>query len=366
MGKTKEILKKDKEGNVIKTYKNSNDWVADNTRSQSFLYSLIKTGKEYEGYTYEYSGKYTDEKPVYENGFKCPYCEEILKNYNGLAKHIMYSHKEVSKEQLLTDYYYKGERPKCKCGCGKYTKIIYDKKNHNQIKFADFCQGHQSRVHNNWGHNEKAKENSAETRRRQYASGEREQWNKGKTWDETYTEKEQKDLLKSLKSKERRIKISEGNKGKPKPEEYVIRMREHLRTPEMREFYRKQMHEKIVNGKFSLTSKLERDFINNFIEPLKLDYISQHYIKDIHQYCDVYIPSKNTIIEVDGSHWHCDPRLFPDGPKFDYQEKKIKLDEQKNKYCKDNNIKILRFWELDIKESPEEIAEILQEKLLND
>lgn len=363
MGKTKEILKKDKNGKTVAVFSNGLLASIDGEISKTKLYTAIRRHKEINGFYYEYSGKYTNGKQIYENGFKCPYCSEILKNYNSLAKHIMYSHNEISKEQLLTDYYYNGIRPTCKCGCNNYTNIIYDRNNNNQIKFADYCKGHQSRVHNNWGHNLKAKENSAKTRREQYNSGERKQWNKGKTWDETYTKIEQKGLLNALQSKERRLKISRSNKGKPKPEEYVIKMRERLRTPEMREFYRKQLHNKISNGKFSLTSQLERDFIDEFIKPFNLDYITQYYIKDIHQYCDLYIPSKNIIIEVDGSHWHADPRLFPDGPKFDYQEKRIKLDEQKNEYCKHKNIKILRFWEIDIKKHPEEIIETLNREL---
>jgi hypothetical protein len=47
--------------------------------------------------------------------------------------------------------------------------------------FRDLCQGHYSRIHNNWGSNPTAQKKSAETRRQQYASGERIQWNKGLT-----------------------------------------------------------------------------------------------------------------------------------------------------------------------------------------
>lgn len=73
-----------------------------------------------------------------------------------------------------------GEWPKCKCGCDDKVKWSY------QLKaFREFCQGHQSRVHNNWGHNKTAIEKSAETRRQQYASGERTQWNKGLTIEDT-------------------------------------------------------------------------------------------------------------------------------------------------------------------------------------
>jgi hypothetical protein len=48
-------------------------------------------------------------------------------------------------------------------------------------KFRDYIHGHQSRIHNNWGHNPIAIEKSSETRRKQFESGERTVWSKGKT-----------------------------------------------------------------------------------------------------------------------------------------------------------------------------------------
>jgi hypothetical protein len=66
--------------------------------------------------------------------------------------------------------------PTCKCGCGQKVKWSYGKKG-----FVEFSQGHQSRVKNNWGHNKKAQEKSAETRRKQYECGERKVWNEGLT-----------------------------------------------------------------------------------------------------------------------------------------------------------------------------------------
>ena len=57
---------------------------------------------------------------------------------------------------------------KCKCGCGEIVK-------------NEWVRGHVSRVRNNWGHNQKAIENSANTRRKQYKNGERKVWNDGLT-----------------------------------------------------------------------------------------------------------------------------------------------------------------------------------------
>ena len=56
----------------------------------------------------------------------------------------------------------------CKCGCGDTVK-------------NEWSKGHYSRVHNNWGHNPKAIENSAKTRREQFKNGERTVWNDGLT-----------------------------------------------------------------------------------------------------------------------------------------------------------------------------------------
>ena len=60
---------------------------------------------------------------------KCPYCGEEFKNYNGLSKHI-FKYKahgcSITKERLLCDTNYGGNRPKCKCGCGEYTEVGYN------------------------------------------------------------------------------------------------------------------------------------------------------------------------------------------------------------------------------------------------
>lgn len=50
-------------------------------------------------------------------------------------------------------------------------------------KFCELLHGHYSRIHNNWGHNQKAIDASAKTRREQYATGKRKVWNDGLTKD---------------------------------------------------------------------------------------------------------------------------------------------------------------------------------------
>jgi hypothetical protein len=54
-----------------------------------------------------------------------------------------------------------------------------------------------------------------------------------------------------------------------------------------------KMKQRLLLGDFSLSSKVEKEFIENCVKPLNIEFDTQHYIKDIHHYCDVYIPSKN-------------------------------------------------------------------------
>jgi hypothetical protein len=95
-------------------------------------------------------------------------------------KHCTRTHK-ISKEQIIIDYYHDGIPPTCKCGCGTKTNLCYGEQGRLNGYFRTYAKGHLPRVVNNWGHNKKAQEKSAETRRHQYASGERKTWNDGLT-----------------------------------------------------------------------------------------------------------------------------------------------------------------------------------------
>lgn len=112
---------------------------------------------------------------MYMNKYTCSRCQKEFTNYNSLRKHVGRIHK-VSSTDFFVEFNLNGEWPKCKCGCGEKVKWSARDK-----KFCDLVRGHYSRIHNNWGHNPKALDASAATRREQYASGERKVWNDGLT-----------------------------------------------------------------------------------------------------------------------------------------------------------------------------------------
>ena len=89
----------------------------------------------------------------------------------------------------------------CKCGCKTVVK-------------NEWVRGHVARVHNNWGHNPKAIENSAKTRREQYKNGERKVWNDGLTIEDERVANNGKQVSKAFTQdrKDRYSKIMKKNR----------------------------------------------------------------------------------------------------------------------------------------------------------
>ncbi len=115
---------------------------------------------------------------LFMSEYKCNKCDDVFDSCDGLRRHFGRIHK-VSAYQFYVDTNLNGIWPVCKCGCGE--KVIWSR----QLKgFRNFVAGHQSRIHNNWGHNQKAIDKSSETRRKQFENGERQVWNSGLTKDD--------------------------------------------------------------------------------------------------------------------------------------------------------------------------------------
>jgi G:T-mismatch repair DNA endonuclease (very short patch repair protein) len=155
--------------------------------------------------------------------------------------------------------------------------------------------------------------------------------------------------------------ISKGAKGipKPKPKGFGIGRKHSKKTKEKMS---ESAIERILETDQNHTSKLEKEF-SKILNSLNIKYTQWFYAKEIKAFYDFYIPIKNIIIEVDGDFWHCNPNTKFALPEYKTQKKNIKRDEQKNQWAKDNGFKLLRFWENDIKNNPQQIIEILKKEL---
>jgi hypothetical protein len=82
------------------------------------------------------------------------------------------------------------------------------------------------------------------------------------------------------------------------------------------------------------------------------DAVLEHWLRDVQKSVDVYIPSTNTIIEIYGTYWHCDPRKYSG----EYYNKSIKLtaqeiwerDKKRKLFLESLGYAVKIFWESDV------------------
>jgi very-short-patch-repair endonuclease len=255
-----------------------------------------------------------------ENLFSCPSCNKEFTTWNGLAKHTSRNH-SLSGKELVMKYYNISEIPKCKCGCG--TECTF---NAGHSKFREFAKGHAARTNGGF-YSKKGSDKSAETRKVRFNSGEIIQWNKGKS----YTPEQLKSFQEAAIKPERRKKISEGLKGKPKSLEHINNLRL-SRTKWMSE------------NQTKYESKLEKEF-KAILDTLQIKYNQQYPVK---YYCyDFNIQDTNILIETDGDWWHCNTNKgFM--PIHESQIHTVSHDKVKNEWAEKNGYTLIRFWEDDI------------------
>lgn len=263
--------------------------------------------------------------------FKCNECKKEFETFKKFQLHNTKVH-NVAAGKTYVDTYLNGVWPTCKCGCGE--ELTY----FPSLKFGEYIRGHIARVNGGF-YSEKGLQKSLETRKERFASGELEQWNKGKT----YTEDQYNAILKGIQSEERREKISKALTGKPKSEEHRKILRETLA----------RNRKELLKGN---PSKLEFTFAD-MLAGLNIEFIHQYHV-DGFDY-DFYIPSKNLLIEVDGDYWHGNPEKFSELNNM--QRKNRGLDKLKTKHAQDRNYNLARFWEHDITNSRFECVRRLME-----
>lgn len=92
-------------------------------------------------------------------------------------------------------------------------------------------------------------------------------------------------------------------------------------------------------------------FVSDFLRENNIEFKEQKRIRYLNY--DVYIPSANLFIEIQGEYWHCDRRLYPNGPKNDVQRRGLAQNEEKIKFAADAKVNLVLLWQYDIERSPE-------------
>jgi very-short-patch-repair endonuclease len=105
-------------------------------------------------------------------------------------------------------------------------------------------------------------------------------------------------------------------------------------------------------------SKIELMF-EKFMLDLDIPVKPQFQIN--YKFFDFIIEGTKILIEVDGSYWHCDPRLYPNGPENKVQKNAIINDLYKNRLAAANGYLLIRVWESDFKEQPRSVAKRIKQ-----
>ena len=132
------------------------------------------------------------------------------------------------------------------------------------------------------------------------------------------------------------------------------------------------------------TSKLEKDFANDFLVKYGISFIYEYEAKDIGRYYDFAIVSKKAkyitedkeglnsiiqgiqhtpidlLIEIDGGYWHSDPRVVDESKLNAIQKHNKMVDNIKDKWARLHGIPLIRIWEYDIRHNPKKVLEELK------
>jgi len=95
---------------------------------------------------------------------------------------------------------------------------------------------------------------------------------------------------------------------------------------------------------------------------LGVKYTWQFEAKDIGRFYDFKIEN-GPIIEVNGSYWHGDNRIYEEKDLNRTQKHAKFVDELKKKWALLNGIPIYYVWEKDIKENPDGVMKLLKKIL---
>jgi len=275
---------------------------------------------------------------------KCLICQktkkDICKLYGGGG--IYYSqafNNHINKDHNLTleEYfvqYCNLEQPICACNiCNQKCKLS----NHvGKIKWKEYVCGRYPGLLK-WS--EDAKINRKGSKNPMFGKT---AWNKNKTKNDC-------EQLKNISEKRKGIKVSEASKFKMSESAKKRKIHGHTgfkHSEESKQKNREATLQRIKNGDFKQTKTKPHIELEKILTELRFKFESE---KTIHYWSfDIYLIDFDIYIEVDGDYFHSNPKLYPNGPKTKTQKINYIRDISKNKYCKTNNIKLIRFWECDI------------------
>lgn len=88
--------------------------------------------------------------------------------------------------------------------------------------------------------------------------------------------------------------------------------------------------------------------IENLLKNNNIVYTYNYFVNDF-QFD--FLLNNNIIIEVHGDFWHCNPRIYINGPVYKCQQLHMERDKIKEQYLRQHGYKLYIIWEYDIKQN---------------
>lgn len=152
-------------------------------------------------------------------------------------------------------------------------------------------------------------------------------------------------------SKETCKKISESNMGRIIKKESRIQISNTLKkyyknNPQVIE----EMKKRRSNQKTPKKDTTIEVIVQNFLKDLEIEFFTHQYMRIEHAYqCDVYIPSMNLVIEVDGDYWHGNPEKYSDEQLNQRQMEQRERDSARTRELIEKGYNVIRIWENEIR-----------------
>lgn len=271
---------------------------------------------------------------------------ELAKKHGGCGVYyteVFEKHLEIDHQISTLEYFIniaKLERPKCKCGiCNEHVDITCRK---GPFRWKEYKCG---RYPNTLKWSKEAKISRKGSKNPMFGKT---PWNFGLNKDNhpSIMNASLKSTGKII-SEESKLKMSISAKKRK-----IHGHTSHKHSKENIEKFRQNTIASIKAGKFKQTDTKPHKLFKNILSELNIKF-EEEYLDGY--LFDFYLNDYLIYIEIDGDYFHSNPIKYPDGPKTITQQVNFIRDQKKNKYCVDNNLKLIRFWEYDIINNPKEV-----------
>ena len=112
----------------------------------------------------------------------------------------------------------------------------------------------------------------------------------------------------------------------------------------------------ISEGRFPRVSKIEQQ-VAPILDKLGITYQTQYRVRgakgQFAAVVDYFLPNLNTALEFNGTFWHSDPRVYPNGPQHASQKRTAEKYMRKLACLAARGISVVEVWEMDFKTDPE-------------